>query len=94
MKKEWQAFGLKIAAWLAAAGVIQFLTSTLLGRAPDYLVPGILVLGALHIGLLDRTPLPAGDGKMLKRGLGLLMITLAFWIANGDGSQSKIAWQV
>jgi thiol:disulfide interchange protein DsbD len=94
MKKEWQAFGLKIAAWLAAAGVIHFLTSTLLGRAPDYLVPGILVLGALHIGLLDRTPLPGGDGKMLKRGLGLLMVTLAFWIANGSGAPSKIPWQV
>ena len=94
MKQEWKQFALKIATWLGVAGAIHFLTSTLLGRAPDYLVPGILVLGALHIGLLDRTPLPAGDGKMLKRGLGLLMITFAFWLANGDGSPSKIAWQV
>ncbi len=94
MKKLWQQFALKISAWIGAAGVIHFLTSTLLGRAPDYVVPGILVLGALHIGLLDRTPLPGGDGKMLKRGLGLLMVTFAFWMANGDGASSKIAWQV
>lgn len=94
MKPEWKQFALKITAWLAVAGVIHFLTSTLLGRVPDYLVPGILVLGALHIGLLDRTPLPGGDGKMLKRGLGLLMITFALWIANGAGAPSKIPWQV
>lgn len=94
MKKEWKQFALKIAAWLAVAGGLYFLTSTLLGRAPDYLVPGILVLGALHIGLLDRTPLPGGDGKMLKRGLGLLMVTFAFRMVSGDGAQSKIPWQV
>lgn len=72
---------------------MQFLTTIFLGRPPDYVVPGILILGALQIGLLDRTPLPAGEGKMLKRGVALLMITFAIWFATGAGAEEKIPWQ-
>ena len=93
MKKEWKRFAIKVAAWVAAALAVQFLTTIFLGGAPDYLVPGILLLGALQIGLLDRTPLPAGDGRMLKRGVALLMITFAVWFAIGAGAEEKIPWQ-
>ena len=93
MKKHWKVFTLKIAAWVGAALAVQFVTTIFLGGPPDYVVPGIFVLGALQIGLLDRTPLPAGDGKILKRGIALLMITFAFWFAMGAGADDKIAWQ-
>src|SRR6185436_7772836 len=70
----------------------QFATTIFLGGPPGYIVPGILVVGALQIGLLDRTPLPAGDGRYLKRGIALLMITFAFWLSTG-AAEDKIAWQ-
>ena len=93
VKKEWKKFAITVSAWVAAALAVQFLTTIFLGGPPDYVVPGILVLGALQIGLLDRTPLPAGGGKMLKRGVGLLMITFAVWFATGAGAEEKIPWQ-
>jgi len=84
---------MKLAAWILAALTVQFLTTTLLGAPLDYVVPGILVLGAVHIGLIDGSPLPGEGGKKLKRGLALLMTAFAFWLATGAGAESKIPWQ-
>ena len=93
MKREWKIFGAKVAAWIGVALGAHFITSIFLGGPPDYLVSGLLVLAALQIGLLDRTPLPAGDGRMLKRGLALLFITFAVWLETGGGAADKIPWQ-
>lgn len=92
MEKSWQKFALKVAAWVAAALAVHFLTTIFLGGPPEYVVPGILGLGALQIGLLDRTPLPAADGKMLKRGIALLMVTFAVWLGTNPGSKEGIGW--
>jgi len=83
----------KIAAWIGVALGVYFVTTIFLGGPPDYLVSGILVLGAIQIGLLDRTPLPAGEGRMLKRGLALLFVTFAVWLETGGGAADKIPWQ-
>ena len=93
VKREWKIFAFKVAAWFGAALAEQFLTTIFLGGPPDFLVSGILLLGALQIGLLDRTPLPANGGKMLKRGLALLMVTFAFWFGTGANGEEKIKWQ-
>jgi thiol:disulfide interchange protein len=93
LKKHWKLFGLKIAAWVGVALVVQFAMTIFLGGPLDYVVPAILLLGALQIGLLDRTPLPVGDGKILKRGIALLMTTFAFWLAAGGVAEDRIAWQ-
>lgn len=92
MKKVWLGFALKVAAWIGAALVVHFCTTIFLGGPIDYIVPGILGLGALHIGLLDRTALPVSDGKMLKRGLALLMITFAVWLGTNPGAEERILW--
>jgi thiol:disulfide interchange protein DsbD len=92
MEKVWQRFALKVAVWVAAALAVQFLTTIFLGGPPDCVVPGILGLGALQIGLFDRTPLPAGDGKMLKRGIALLMVTFAVWLGTNPGAKERISW--
>src|SRR6188768_2892134 len=93
MEKSWQKFALKVSAWVAAALAVHFLTTIFLGGPPEYVVSGILGLGALQIGLLDRTPLPGGDGKMLKRGIALLMVTFAGWFASEAVGDEKIPWQ-
>jgi thioredoxin:protein disulfide reductase len=93
VKKDWKKFAIKVGAWVMAALAVHFLTTIFLGGPPEYIVPGILALGALQIGLLDRTPLPAGGGKMLKRGVALLMITFAVWFATGAGAEERIPWQ-
>jgi thiol:disulfide interchange protein DsbD len=93
VKREWKVFGIKLAVWIAAAAGAHFITTIFLGGPPDYLVSGILVLAAIQIGLLDRTPLPAGEGKMLKRGLALLLITFAVWLETGSGG-AQIPWQI
>ena len=93
MKPVWQKFALKVAAWILAALAVHFLTTIFLGGPPDYVVPGILLLGALQIGLLDRTPLPADSGKMLKRGVALLMAAFALWVGTNPGMAEKIPWQ-
>jgi thiol-disulfide isomerase/thioredoxin len=93
LNKHWKVFALKIAGWVGAALAVQFATTIFLGGPPDYVVPGILLLGALQVGLLDRTPLPVGEGKILKRGIALLMMTFAFWLATGGVAEDKIAWQ-
>jgi thiol:disulfide interchange protein DsbD len=93
VKKEWKQFTIKVAAWVGAAIAVQFLTTIFLGGPLYSIVAGILGLGALQIGLLDRTRLPAGEGKMLKRGVALLMITFAVWFATGAGAEEKIPWQ-
>jgi thiol:disulfide interchange protein DsbD len=92
VKNVWPGFALKVAAWVVAALAVHFCTTIFLGGPPDYVVSGILSLGALHIGLLDRTALPVGDGKMLKRGLALLMITFAVWLSTNPGAEERISW--
>lgn len=93
VKKEWKKFAMTVGAWIGAALAVQFLTTIFLGGPPEYVVPGILILGALQIGLLDRTPLPAGEGRMFKRGVALLMVTFAVWFATGASTEEKIPWQ-
>jgi thiol:disulfide interchange protein DsbD len=93
VKKKWKQFAIKVGAWIGAALALQFLTTIFLGGPPDYIVPGILALGALQIGLLDRTPLPASEGKMLKRGVALLMLAFAGWFAVGAEAEERIPWQ-
>jgi thioredoxin:protein disulfide reductase len=93
MKREWKIFGAKVLAWAGAALAVQFLTTIFLGRPIGYVVPGILLLGALHIGLFERTPLPAGDGRMLKRGVALLLVTFGVWSAVKLEPETKIPWQ-
>jgi len=93
VKQHWKVFALKVAAWIGAALGVHFATTIFLGGPSDYVAPGILLLGALQIGLLDRTPLPVGDGKILKRGIALLMFTFAIWFGTGAGAEDKIAWQ-
>ena len=93
MKREWKQFVVRVAAWFGAAFAAHFLTTIFLFGAPDYLVPGILVIGALQIGLLDRTRLPAAEGTMLKRGVGIFMLSVAVWIATSGQGPEKIPWQ-
>lgn len=93
VKAEWKPFVLRIAGWFALAGVAHFLTTVFLFGAPDYLMPGILVIGALQIGLLDRARLPAAEGLMLKRGVGIFMLSVAVWIATSGQASEKIPWQ-
>ena len=93
VKREWKVFGIKVAVWIAVALGAHFITTIFLGGPPDYLVSGILILAAIQIGLLDRTPLPAGEGKMLKRGIALLFITFAVWVETGGGGGAQIPWQ-
>lgn len=93
VKKEFKIFALKAGAWAGAAALVQFFTTIFLGAPPDYVVPGILLLGALQIGLLDRTRLPGDGGPMLKRGVALLFITFAAWPGMHGAGESKIFWQ-
>ncbi|HWN94195.1 MAG TPA: thioredoxin family protein [Methylomirabilota bacterium] len=93
MKREWKQFALRIAAWFGAAFAVHFLTTIFLFGPPGYLVPGILVMGALQIGLLDRARLPVAEGKMLKRGAGLFMLSVAIWVATAGQGPEKIPWQ-
>jgi len=92
MNRAWKAFSLKVALWLGAALAVHFLATVFLGGPPPYVVPGILILGALRVALLDRTALPVGDGKLLKRGVALMMITFAAWLVSNPGGDSKIPW--
>ena len=93
MENVWQKFALKVAAWVAAAFVLHFLTKIFLGDAPALLIPAVLAGGAMEIGLPDRTPLPGDNGKMLKRGVALLMITFAVWFGTNPIAGGKIPWQ-
>lgn len=91
--RELKVFIIKFAVWCGVAGLVWFVTTTLLDGAPPYLVPGIFLAGAIHLGLLDRSSLPGEGGGMLKRGAGLLLLTLGIWLATDGGAGEKIAWQ-
>jgi thiol:disulfide interchange protein DsbD len=93
VKREWKQFAIKVAAWFGVAATAHFMTTIFLFGAPTYLAPGILALGALQIGLLDRTRLPAAEGQMLKRGVGLLMLSIAVWLATSGDGPERIPWQ-
>ena len=57
MTQAWKYFLIKVGAWMDVALLVQFCTAVLPGGPIDYVVPGILGLGALHIGLPGRTAL-------------------------------------
>jgi thiol:disulfide interchange protein DsbD len=90
VSKAWQSLLWKLSAWALAAALIQWLTTVYLVAPIAYAAPGILVLGALYFWLVDRTKVP--HAAMLKRGLGLMMIAFAAWLAS-PGEQSGIQWQ-
>jgi thioredoxin:protein disulfide reductase len=92
LKTVWKPFVLKVAAWAVAAAAVHFLTATFLGAPLSYVVSGILILGALHMALLDRTPLPVAEGRMLKRGVALLLVAFAAWLQIEPFTQSRISW--
>jgi thiol:disulfide interchange protein len=92
LKKNWLSFTWKTAAWIGAALAVHFGAVIFLGGPLSYVAPGLLALGALHLGLLDRTPLPVADGRMLKRGVSLLLVTFALWLGTNPGAEEKIPW--
>lgn len=91
MNNEWRTFAWRVAAWVFVALLVQAATTMFLGGPVPYLVPGLLGLGALQVGVLDRTVLP--HGPMLKRGVALLMIVFAAWFALPERASNGIPWQ-
>ncbi len=91
MKSEWKRFAVKAGAWAVVAALVHGMTVMFLGGPVEYLVPGILAAGAVYVWFIDRTPLP--DGAMLKRGVALLFLAFAGWLAVPEGGASGIAWQ-
>jgi thiol:disulfide interchange protein len=93
VKPELKRFLIKVGAWAGVALLVHFFATVLLGAPPPFVVPGILVIAAIHLGLIDRTPLPLENGKLLKRGVALLMLAFALWLANTPVAAEKIKWQ-
>ncbi len=91
VKPEFKKFVWKPAAWASVAGAIQGATVLFLGGPVEFLVPGILAAAALHIGLFERTTLPGG--RMLKRGVALLFVAVAAWLAVPETDGPGIRWQ-
>lgn len=92
-KSIWVKFAVKAGVWPGLALVVQVLTMTFLESPVEYLVPGILLLGGLQIGFLDRTDLPVAGARMLKRGIGLLMAFIALWLALPGAAEARMPWQ-
>lgn len=92
-KSIFRKFATRTGLWLGLALVAHILTMTFLESPVDYLVPGILLLGGLQIGFLDRTELPVAGGRMLKRGIGLLMASTALWLALPGAAEARMPWQ-
>lgn len=90
-QNEWRRFVVRVGAWIAAALFVLAAMEMFLGGAIPYVVPAILLAGAVHVGLIDRTPIL--NGAMLKRGVGLLLATFAVWLAVPDNDSSGIPWQ-
>ena len=91
MKREWRIFFLKVSLFVGLALFVHGAMRIFLGAAIAYVVPGILVAGAIYIALFDRTPLPAG--AFLKRGVALLLAAFAVWLAVPETSAAGIQWQ-
>lgn len=92
-KSIWVKFAVKTGVWLGLALVVQVLTMTFLESPVEYLVPGILLLGGLQLGFLDRTDLPVAGARMLKRGIGLFMASIALWLALPGAVEARMPWQ-
>ncbi len=92
-KNIFKKFALKAGVWLGLALAVHVLTTTFLESPVDYLVPGLLLLGGLQLGFLDRTDLPVTGGPILKRGIGLFMASAALWLALPGASATRMPWQ-
>lgn len=90
VKNNWRRFTLKVAAWPALAALAWASMEMFLGGQAPYVVPGILVAGALFI-LFDRTPVE--NGKLLRRGVALLVTAFAAWLAMPETDGAGIPWQ-
>ena len=86
-------FALNAGVWLGLALGAHILTTTFLESPVEFLVPGILLLGGLQIGLLDRTELPVVGGTKLKRAIALFMIATAVWLWLPPSPEAQLPWQ-
>jgi thiol:disulfide interchange protein DsbD len=88
---EWKRFAVMLCAWVGVALFVFAAMEMFLGGAVPYVVPAILGAAAIHIGVLDRTPLL--HGSFLKRGLALLLAAFAGWLALPEQKGGAIPWQ-
>ena len=86
-------FALKASVWLGLALGAHIVATTFLTSPVEFLVPGILLLGGLQIGLLDRTDLPVVGGTKLKRGIALFMVATAVWLWLPPSPEAQMQWQ-
>jgi thiol:disulfide interchange protein len=86
-----KTFAWKAAAWAAVALIVHTATLMFLGGEVPYLVPVILVAGAIYIGVVDRTPVE--HGPFLKRGVALMFLAFAIWLAVPQSEGSGTTWQ-
>jgi thiol:disulfide interchange protein len=91
VNQQLKVFLIKVAVCAAVAGFLHAVTMMFLGGPVPYLVPGVLLISAMYLGFLDRTPID--QGHFLKRGVALLFAAVAVWLGVPQSESGVIPWQ-
>lgn len=77
----------------AAVGVVWILQIAFLEEPVEYLVPSICLAGGIYLGFFEPTSLGCEAEKLLKRGLGVLLVLFSFWAARPAPPEAILPWQ-
>ncbi|HYT59689.1 MAG TPA: thioredoxin family protein [Haliangiales bacterium] len=89
----WKEFGLKVAAWLFAAGLAWLFPWVFLDEPVDYLVAAILLAAGLHLGFFEKSQLPVARAGLIKKAIGLALIAASFWASGPASPEAQMPWQ-
>lgn len=90
---RWREFGIKVAAWLAVAGLAWLLPYTFLDEQIEFLVPSLLLIAGLHLGFFERTQLPVTRSGWIKKGVAVVFIGGAVWTSIPPRREAEMPWK-
>lgn len=92
-RQLWMQAGRKVALLVLPAGLVWLLSAVFLDE-PLYRVAALILLaGGLHLGLMDRSPLPTRRPAWLRSGLAGVLVCLAVWLWLPPRPEAEMTWE-
>ena len=89
----WRPFLFRTAVIVGVALGLRFLEWVFLPRPMEFVVPTILLIGGVYLGFFEQSSVPGRQGTLFKKGVGLLLVILAFFLALPAKPEALMPWQ-
>ncbi len=89
----WKRLGFRVGLMLTVPGMIWLLSFVFLDEPLFRVAALVLLLGGLHLGLLDRSPLPTSRPAAVRAAVALCFLGLAAWQWLPPRPEAEMTWE-